>query len=64
MLTLREFISGPALPSIRVGGLSVTDQQIIAQHPNGATRTFAPDQITAADKWWEEQDQLRQCEGR
>jgi hypothetical protein len=38
MLTLREFI-GPA-PTIRVGGLSVTDQQIIAQHPSGATKVF------------------------
>jgi hypothetical protein len=62
MLTLREFI-GPA-PTIRVGGLSVTDQQIIAQHPSGATKVFEAGQLAEADRWWDEQDQLRDCNGR
>jgi hypothetical protein len=61
MLTLREFI-GPA-PTIRVGGLSVTDKQIIAQHPGGAVRVFERDQLDKADEWWDEQDELN-CEGR
>jgi hypothetical protein len=49
-------------PTIRVGGLSVTDQQIVAQHPSGAVRVFEADEITAASDWMDEQDQL--CEGR
>ena len=55
MLPIHDFISGPA--PIRVGGLSVTDKQIVAQHPNGATRVFEADEITAASDWMDEQDQ-------
>jgi hypothetical protein len=51
-------------PTIRVGGLSVTDQQIIAQHPSGATKVFDAGQLAEADRWWDEQDQLRDCNGR
>jgi hypothetical protein len=50
-------------PTIRVGGLSVTDKQIIAQHPGGAVRVFERDQLDKADEWWDEQDELN-CEGR
>jgi hypothetical protein len=51
-------------PTIRVGGLSVTDQQIVAQHPSGAVRVFERDQLDKASDWWEEQDQLRDCNGK
>jgi hypothetical protein len=61
MLTIPELIHGPA-PTIRVGGLSVTDQQIVAQHPNGAKAVFGPDQLDKADEWWTEQDQ--RCNGK
>jgi hypothetical protein len=78
VIPLRQFIHGtdpmlltqklshrfPQFAPIRVGGLSVTDKQIVAQHPSGAVRVFEADQITAADKWWEEQDQLRECNGK
>jgi hypothetical protein len=77
MISLQAFIHGDPMlltqklshkfpkfaPTIRVGGLSVTDQQIVAQHPSGAKAVFGPDQLDKADEWWSEQDQLR-CDGK